>query len=138
MRPYRKLKLLCCFSLALALLPGLALAGMEFRSLQKVKLDSRALDVTASFDGKLIFSLTPGKILVYSTDDNRMIDRIPVADGYSRIAYSNDERLILSAADPSAFEIIKFDLVYDINITNRPFKGAPDAKVTLVVFDDYQ
>ena len=138
MRPYRKLKLFCCFSLALAVLPGLALAGMEFRSLQKVKLESRALDVTASFDGKLIFSLTPGKILVYSTDDNRMIDRIPVAAGYTRIAYSNDERLILSAADPAAFEIIKFDQVYDINIANRPFKGAPDAKVTLVVFDDYQ
>ena len=128
----------CFLILALALLPQLVQAGVEWKTLQKVKLESRALDVTASFDGTLIFSLTPGAILVYSTPDNRFIDRIPVDASYTRIAYSNDERLILSAADPATFNIIKFSRVYDINIANRPFKGAADAKVTLVVFDDYQ
>lgn len=132
---YRRL---CFLTLALALLPQLVLAGVEWKTLQKVKLENQALDVTASFDGTLIFSLTPGAILVYATPDNRFIDRIPVDASYTRIAYSNDERLILSAADPAAFNIIKFSRVYDINIEKRPFKGAADAKVTLVVFDDYQ
>ncbi len=128
----------CLLILALAVLPQLAQAGVEWKTLQKVKLESRALDVTASFDGKLIFSLVPGAILVYSTPDSRFIDRIPVDASYTRIAYSNDERLILSAADPANFNIIKFSRVYDINIENRSFKGAADAKLTLVVFDDYQ
>jgi hypothetical protein len=124
--------------LALALLPQLVYAGVEWQNLREVNLKQKALDVTASFDGKLIFTLTPGAILVYSTIDDKFIDRIPVDASYTSIAYSNDERLILSAADPATLKIIKFDEVYDINITNRPFKGAADAKVTLVVFDDYQ
>ncbi len=131
-------KRVCFLILALALLLGLVFAGIKFRSTEIVKLGNRTLDVAASFDGKLIFSLTPGKILVYSTDDNSMIDQIPVDTSYIRIAYSKDSRLILSAADPAVFTIIKFDQVHDINIANRPFKGSANAKVTLVVFDDYQ
>ncbi len=131
-------KRVCFLILALVLLPQLVLAGVEWKILQKVKLESRALDVTASFDGTLIFSLTPGAILVYATADNRFIDRIPVGASYTRLAYSNENRLILSAANPAAFEIIKYDRIYDINISNRPYEGAADAKVTLVVFDDYQ
>jgi len=127
-----------CTILVLILLPGLVYAGVEWQTLQKIKLKSRALDVAASIDGTLIFSLTPGVILVYATADNRFIDRIPVADGYTRIACAKDQRLILSAADPAVLEIIKYDRIYDIDIANRAFKGAPDAKVTLVVFDDYQ
>ena len=124
--------------LALALLPQLVYAGIEWQNLREVNLKQKALDVTASFDGKLIFTLTPGAILVYSTIDDKFIDRIPVDAGYTSIAYSNDKQLILSAANPATLKIIKFDEVHDINITNRPFKGAADAKVTLVVFDDYQ
>ncbi len=138
MKTQHNLKCLFIMILALTLLPQPVFAGLEWETLRELKLKNKALDVTASFDGKLIFTLTPGKIIVYSTVDNRFIDPIPVAASYNRIAYSNEKRLILSAADPAAFEIIKFDQVYDINIANRPFKGAPDAKITLVVFDDYQ
>ena len=124
--------------LALALLPQLVHAGIEWKNLRELKLKNTALDVTASFDGKLIFTLTPGAILVYSTVDDKFIDRIPVDAIYSSIAYSNDERLILSAANPATLKLIKFDRVYDINISNRPFEGAENPKVTLIVFDDYQ
>lgn len=138
MQSPRQLKRLLVFCLVLTCLPQAVFAGLEWKTLQKVKLAAQALDVTASFDGKLIFSLTPGAILVYAADENRFIDRIPVASGFTRIAFSHEERLVLSAADPARLEIIKYDRVYDINIDNRPFKGAADAKVTLVVFDDYQ
>lgn len=124
--------------LALALLPQLVHAGIEWKDLRELKLKNTALDVTASFDGKLIFTLTPGAILVYSTVDDKFIDRIPVDTSYTSIAYSNDERLILSAANPATLKLIKFDRVYDINISNRPFTGAEIPKVTLIVFDDYQ
>lgn len=138
MRQSRNIKRGLLLILALLWLPQFAHAGIEWQTLREVKLANQALDVTASFDGKLIFSLTPGAILVYSTADNRFMNRIPVDTRYTRIAYSNDERLILSATDPATLKVIKFDQVYDINITNRPFRGPADAKVTLVVFDDYQ
>jgi len=138
MKQSRILKRVFFLILTLLWLPQFVHAGIEWKTLREVKLANQALDVTASFDGKLIFSLTPGAILVYSTEDDRFTDRIPVDTRYTRIAYSNDEQLILSAADPATLKVIKFDQVYDINITNRTFKGAADAKVTLVVFDDYQ
>ena len=134
----RQLRLLLFFLLVLAFLPQAVYAGLEWKTLKKVDLTDQALDVTASFDGKLVFTLTPAAILVYATEEGRFIDRIPVASGYTRISFSHEERLILSAADPARLEIIKYSRVYDINITDRPFKGAADAKVTLVVFDDYQ
>ena len=124
--------------LALLCLPQLVDAGIEWKTLKEVKLAGHALDITASTDGKMIFALTPGAILVYSTADNRFKDRIPVDARYTRITYANEQRLILSAADPATLKIITYDEVYAINITNRRFKGAADAKVTLVVFDDYQ
>jgi len=133
-----RLTLLCFFVLVAVAAPQAAHAGLEWKTLDKVELAEQALDVTASFDGKLIFTLTPKAILVYATEENRFIDHIPVAPGYTRIAFSHEERLILSAADPARLEIIQYDRVYDINITDRPFKGSADAKVTLVVFDDYQ
>lgn len=132
------LKRLFILILALALLPQLVHAGIEWKNLRELKLKNTALDVTASFDGKLIFTLTPGAILVYSTVDDKFIDPIPVDAIYTRIAYSNDERLILSAANPATLKLIKYDRVYDINISNRPSEGAEIPKVTLVVFDDYQ
>jgi hypothetical protein len=138
MKQSRNFKQVFLVILTLLMLPQIVHAGIEWKTLREVKLANQALDVTASFDGKLIFSLTPGAILVYSTDDDRFTDRIPVDTRYTRIAYANEERLILSAADPATHKVIKFDQVYDINITNRHFKGAADAKVTLVVFDDYQ
>jgi hypothetical protein len=124
--------------LLLLWLPSLALAGIEWQSLREVNLDGKALDVTVSADGKLVFALTPGKILVYAAIEDKVIDQIPVDGRYTRITYSDEERLILSAADPATLQILKYERVYDINITNRPFRGPQDARVTLVVFDDYQ
>jgi hypothetical protein len=138
MKPQRYIKWFFFSLLTLLWLPQVVHAGIEWKNLREIKLESQALDVTASFDGKLIFALTPGKILVYSAAEDAMIDRIPVDTAYTRIAYSNDQRIILSAADPAALGILRYDRVYDINITNRPYRGPREAKVTLVVFDDYQ
>ena len=76
--------------------------------------------------------------LVYSAVENTIIDRIPVDKSYTRISYADEEKLILSGADPAVLEIVRFEQVHDINIFNRPSLGPEDAKVTLVVFDDYQ
>jgi hypothetical protein len=124
--------------LVLLVLPQFVHAGVEWKNLRELKLKEKALDVTASLDGKLVFTLTPGAILVYSVADDTFIDQIPVDAIYTRITYSSDERLVLTAANPATLKIIKYDQVYAINIANRPYMGVEKAKVTLVVFDDYQ
>ncbi len=138
MKTYWKVKRFFLSALVLVLLPQLVHAGIEWKNLRELDLKHKALDVTASFDGKLIFTLTPGAILVYSTVDEKFIDQITVDTSYNRIAYTNDQRLILAAADPATLSIIKFNRVYNINIANRPSIGTENPKVTLVVFDDYQ
>ncbi len=138
MKTHRTLKQFLMLCIALVLLPGLVQAGIEWENLRELKLKNQALDVTASFDGKLIFTLTPGEILVYATDTDTFLEPIPVNRSFTRIAYANDEKLIVAAADPAKLSVIKFDQVYTINISNRPATGAQKPKVTLVVFDDYQ
>ena len=48
------------------------------------------------------------------------------------------DRLILTAAEQSRIDVIRFSRIYDIDLSGRAVKGPQDAKVTLVVFDDYQ
>jgi hypothetical protein len=76
--------------------------------------------------------------LIYSTDDRTVLDRIPLKASYDRIAFQKDDRLILTATKPSQINIIRFSRIFDIELAGRAVKGPKDAKVTLVVFDDYQ
>ena len=77
-------------------------------------------------------------MLIYSTTDQAVLDRIPVEKQFDRIAYQDPDRLVLTAAEPSRINIIRFSRIYDIDLSGRAVKGPRDAKVTLVVFDDYQ
>jgi hypothetical protein len=125
-------------SLALCMLPQFATADIEWENVQKFPLQARALDVTTSFDGKTAFMLTPGEVLIYSIEDNKISARIPVDASFTRIAYTEGDKLVLSAGDPSNITIIQYSNVFDIDIANRPAKGPQTAPVTLVIFDDYQ
>ncbi len=126
------------FILALFILPQSVPAGFEWENLQNFPLDTQALDVTTSFDGKTAFMLTPGKILVYSIEENKIKARIPVDPNFNRIAYTEGDRLVLSAGNPSTVSIIQYSTVYDIDIFERPMRGPKTAKAAIVVFDDYQ
>jgi protein-disulfide isomerase len=125
-------------SVVLFSLPQTVLAGVEWENLQKFSLEEQALDVTTSFDGKTAFMLTPGAILVYSIKEKKINARIPVDPGFNRISYTEGDRLVLSASKPSSVSIIQYSTVYNIDISERPVKGPANAKVTIVVFDDYQ
>ncbi len=120
------------------LVPALSNATLDYRSILDKKLDSPVLDVTADPSGDLVFFLTAKAVLIYSTEEQTVLDRIPVTTSYDRIAYQEKNRLVLTGANPSHINIIRFDRIYDIDLSGRAFKGPADAKVTLVVFDDYQ
>jgi hypothetical protein len=126
------------FFLALILVPASLHAAFEVENVLTADIDGPVLDVTTNPDGDLAFVLTPGVVLIYSTGDQAVLDRIPVEKPFDQIAYQDEDRLVLTAARPSRIKILRFSRIYDIDLSGRAVKGPPDAKVTLVVFDDYQ
>ena len=122
----------------LILAPGGLQAAFEYESLLNTAVRGPVLDVATDPEEDLVFVLTPGEILIYSTGDPVVLDRIPLDKGFTRIAYQAESRLVLTAQYPPRIHVIRFDRVYDIELKDRAIKGPPNAKATLVVFDDYQ
>lgn len=120
------------------LIPSVIQAAFEHEGILEADIGAPILDVTTNPAEDLVFILTPETVLIYSSDERVVLDRIPLGASYDRIAYQNDDRLVLTSAEPSRINIIRFSRIYDIDLTGRALKGPPDAKVTLVVFDDYQ
>jgi hypothetical protein len=120
------------------IIPFAAHARMDYESILKADIDAPILDVATNPAEDLIFLLTPEAVMIYSTKDRTVIDRIPIEQSFERIAFLEGDRLVLTNGKPSRIDIIRFSRIYSIDLTNRAIMGPADAKVTLVVFDDYQ
>lgn len=118
--------------------PAPARAGVVFEHLLKIDSPDRILDTAASADGRMIFSLLPGEVVVYSGTDGKVIDRISVEKRFTRLTALEEGRLILFGGDPPGLDILKVDRIYDINTAGRPFRGEENAKAVIAVFDDYE
>lgn len=119
--------------------PHLGRADVEWSITNELPLDVTPLDVSTSSDGKWIFVLTPGEIVLYSSPDNKLINRIPVDKMFDRLAYSaHDDTLILSSSTGKALKFIHLDSVFKFDTTGLAFKGPANAPVTITVFSDYQ
>ena len=113
-------------------------AEVSFEPILTEHMDEPVLDLATSPDQGLIFFLTPSAVLLYSPRGKGVIDRIPLNDTFDRIDLLGDDQLILTRTQPSWVQIIQYSRIFPIDIANRAFKGQADAKVTIVVFDDYQ
>ena len=120
------------------MLPSGLQAAFEYESILQADIEGPIVDVATNPAEDLVFVLTPGKILIYSTDYQAVLDRIPVDAGFDRIAFQSDDRLVLTAKQPARLDIIRYSRIYDIDLKGRAVKGPSDASVTIVVFDDYQ
>ena len=119
--------------------PQVVQADLEWKVVKDLDLTTTPLDVTPSMDGKWLFILTPGEILVYSFPVGRITDRIPVDKDFDRIvSLPRADMVTISSSQKKALQIILLEPVYKIDVTDLPFKGPADAAVTVVVFDDYQ
>ena len=65
--------------------PQIVQADLEWRIIKDLDLKTTPLDVAPSADGKWLFILTPGEILVYSFPEGKITDRIPVDKEFDRI-----------------------------------------------------
>src|SRR4030067_2239078 len=60
-------------------------ADLEWRIIKDLDLKTTPLDIAPSLDGKWLFILTPGEILLYSAQEGLITHRIPVGKEFDRI-----------------------------------------------------
>jgi hypothetical protein len=116
-----------------------AQAGLEWKIIKDLDLKASPLDVAPSADGQWLYILTPGEILVYSLQEGKITDQVPVGKEFDRIvSLPRANGLTLSSSAKKTIQIIMLENVFTIDVSGLPFKGPRDAPVVIAVFDDYQ
>ena len=119
--------------------PQPAHSAMDWTIVRQINLDAEPLDIAASADGRLIFVLVPGEILVYSISEDNVTNRIPIDKAFDRLTHSaRTNVLILTSSSAKTLKIIQLEAIHNIALSGLPFKGPADAPVTIAVFSDYQ
>ncbi|MEN8245322.1 MAG: hypothetical protein ABFS43_10525 [Thermodesulfobacteriota bacterium] len=127
------------FSLVISTNGLAATVGVEATTLKQLSTGKPPLDVETSTDGKLMFVLVPGEVLIYSNLGDHPINRIPVNPHFNRMTFAEKlDLLILSSNSNKKVDMVRIDLISDISTEGSPYKGKADAAVTIAVFDDYQ
>jgi len=116
-----------------------AYAEVDWKVVGERTLTDEPLDLAISADGQTIFILLPGKILLYSAQENRATDSIPVDGSFDRIAvFPGNNAVAVSSSQTKALKLVAFEVSQEIDVSNHPFKGPENAPVTVAVFSDYQ
>ena len=138
-RPVLFLKIFVLTTAICFLIPQFANATLEWTLIKQIDLDKSPLDIAATFDGRLLFDLIRGEVLIYSTKENKWTNRIPVEVEFDRLTHTiKDNTLVLSCTTAKTVKIIQLETIQKIDISGLPFKGPENAPVTIAVFSDYQ
>lgn len=131
--------LILIFIFSIVSMSSLAHAVFEWTLLKQIELDVQPLDIAASEDGKLLFILSAGELIVYTTDKNKVENRIPIDQEFDRVTLlGKAQSLVLSSTSNNKLRILQLDQTHNIDISGLPFKGPVNAPVTIAAFDDYQ
>jgi len=135
----RKFGIFLSVIISWVLVPQFIYAEIDLTLIKQTNLDVQPLDIATSADGKLIFILARGKILVYSITEGKVANRISIDKDFDKVTYAGKNNvLILTSSLSKTLKIIQVDFIYNIALDGLPFKGPADAAVTIAVFDDYQ
>jgi len=135
----RKFRIFLLVIMSWVSVPQFIYAEIDLTLIKQTNLDVQPLDIAASADGEMIYVLARGEILIYSIDEGKVSNRIPIDKDFDKLTYSaKDNVLILTSTSSKTLKIIQVDFIYKIAIDGLPFKGPADAAVTIAVFDDYQ
>ncbi len=119
--------------------PHLLAANVEWTPKKALELGASTLDIATSADGRWIFILAPGEILVYSVPEEKVVNRIPVDKAFDRLTHSpKTNTIILGSGTEKTLKIIELEVIHNIAISGLPIKGPEDAPVIIAVFGDYQ
>ncbi len=104
-----------------------------------IQLQETPKDITFSRDGSTAYILGQQNILIYSIQEAKVTDSIPLTKAYSRISLSPDESsFYLTAQDEPLFSVIQFAVINNIEVGKSPVIGNAKAPVTVAAFLDYQ
>ncbi|MCI0468470.1 MAG: thioredoxin domain-containing protein [Nitrospirae bacterium] len=119
--------------------PRKASAKIEWEVLKNIALDEEPSDISLSTDGMTAYILCSKNILVYSIQDVKITDSIPLSGKFSQLELSNDgERLFLTESASKQISILRIEPIHDIDLADSPIIGKQDAPVSVVAFLDYQ
>jgi hypothetical protein len=119
--------------------PQIVQAAFEWRIIQNLDLKTTPLDLASSADGLWLYILAPGEILVFSAQEGKITEHIPVDPSFDRIAsFPRGNVLSITSSTKKVLQIIYLETVYKIDVIGLPFKGPQEAMVTMAVFTDYQ
>ena len=114
-------------------------AKIEWHIANSIALEDTPLDVVISQDGLTTYILCEKKVLLYSTQEKKVTDTIPVTERFTRITLAPDgENLFLTNPGKKEITIVQVTPIYDIKIGQSPVIGNPEAPVTIVAFLDFQ
>ncbi len=131
--------LLLIIMLAGVFVPPLVHADMEWRVIKELELKDQPLDMVNALDGKTIFILVPGEVLIQDMRSNDISQRIPVGKEFDKLAYSpRNNTLILTSGSTKTLKIIQLERIHQFDFSGLPYLGSKDAPVTIAVFSDYQ
>jgi len=126
------LLMICC-------LPIGALAEVDARIVQTLKLDVTPLDIAIPNSGDYIYVLTSDATLKVFKPDGTLRDTLPVDPGVDRIKTGRrEDQLFLLDTKNNRVQLLRLDFIHPIPIEGSPTKGPSQAKVTVAVFTDFQ
>ena len=87
--------------------PHLFPADLDWTIKKQLNLEASPLDISTSADGRWIFILVPGEILVYSVPEDKVVNRIPVDKAFDKLTHSaRSNTLVLSSRSEKTLKII--------------------------------
>src|SRR4030043_2305045 len=75
--------------------PAVIPAEVEWTIVGQLDLKTPPLDISASADGKWLYILCPGEIVIYSFNEDKIVKRIPVDKSVDRIIYIKEKNALL-------------------------------------------
>jgi protein-disulfide isomerase len=114
-------------------------AEIEWTIGGRLGLKATPLDIAASADGKWLYILCPGEIAIYSFNEDKIVNRIPVDKTVDRMIYVKEKNaLVVTGRSGDTVRIIQLEIVNAFSTSGLPYKGPKLAPITVVVFSDYQ
>jgi hypothetical protein len=119
--------------------PAAIPAEVEWTMVGQLDLKAPPLDISASADGKWLYILCPGEIAIYSFNEDKIVNRIPVDKSADRMIYIKEKNaLLISSRSGDTVRIIQLQVVHLFTTSGLPYKGPKRAPITIAVFSDYQ
>jgi len=119
--------------------PQFLYADIDWRVIREIDLKEQPLDLVTALDGKTLFILVPGQVLVHDMKTYEISQRISVGKEFDRLTYSpGNNILILSSSTAKTLKVIQLERIHEFDFSGSPSLGPKDAPVIITVFSDYQ